>query len=78
MLNGELENVHFEEEPFFGLMIPTDVPDVPRNLLNPRHTWADSAAYDVKAIALAHMFKENFAKFADRANPDILAGAPKV
>ena len=78
VLNGELETVPFEEEPFFGLMIPTDVPDVPREILNPRQTWSDMAAYDAKAIELAQMFKANFAKFADRANPDIVAGAPKV
>jgi phosphoenolpyruvate carboxykinase (ATP) len=77
-LNGELENVSFTEEPFFGLMIPTQVPDVPSEILDPRNTWADAVAYDAKATALAKMFKDNFAKFADRANPDILAGAPKV
>lgn len=78
VLNGELETVPFVEEPFFGLMIPTEVPDVPSEILNPRNTWADAAAYDGKATALAKMFKDNFARFADRANPDILAGAPKI
>jgi len=77
-LNGELDDVEFEEEPFFGLMVPTSVPDVPKNVLNPRHTWDDTTAYDAKAQALAAMFRENFKQFADRATDDILAGGPTV
>lgn len=77
-LAGELNEVDFEEEPFFGLMIPTHVPDVPDNILNPRNTWADKNAYDERAKALATMFKKNFEQFADRASEDIIAGGPKV
>ena len=60
------------------LMIPTSVPEVPDELLNPRNTWADKDAYDEKAKALAAMFKENFGQYADRASEDILSGGPKV
>jgi len=77
-LDGELDNVEFTEEPFFGLMIPTSVPDVPAELLDPRNTWDDKDAYDAKAKALAAMFRENFKEFADRASEDILSGAPKA
>ncbi|HRF93971.1 MAG TPA: phosphoenolpyruvate carboxykinase (ATP), partial [Aggregatilineales bacterium] len=77
VLNGELNGVAFEEEPFFGFMIPTQVPDVPSDILNPRNTWADKGAYDAKAKALVEMFKKNFAKFADKASPEIFKGAPK-
>ena len=76
VLNGELNDVEFEEEPFFGLMIPTSVPDVPSEILNPRATWADKDAYAEKAKSLATMFRKNFKQFEDRANADILAGAP--
>lgn len=78
IINGELDNVEFEEELFFGLMIPTSVPDVPRDILNPRLTWADKAAYDVQATKLAAMFRKNFDKFRALASPDILAGGPKA
>ena len=77
-LDGELTDVAFEEEPFFGLMIPTSAPDVPNDILNPRDTWADKDAYDQRATELAAMFKENFAQFADQASAEILAGGPKV
>lgn len=77
-LNGELDEVAYREEPFFGFMIPVSVPDVPDELLNPRNTWEDPAAYDEKAAALAAMFRKNFARFEGRANSDILAGGPKA
>ena len=77
-LAGELDDVEFEEEPFFGLMIPKSVPDVPDDILNPRNTWRDKEAYDVKATALASMFKKNFEQFVDQASADILAGGPTV
>ena len=77
-LSGELDDVEFEEEPFFGMMIPTQVPGVPSEILNPRNTWADTEAYDKKAEALAGMFKKNFAQFAEQASEDILSGGPKA
>jgi phosphoenolpyruvate carboxykinase (ATP) len=77
-LDGELDDVEFVEEPFFGLMVPTSVPDVPDEVLNPKATWEDKAAYDEKAKALAAMFKKNFEQFKDRASEDILSGGPKV
>ncbi|MDQ7024480.1 MAG: phosphoenolpyruvate carboxykinase (ATP) [Anaerolineae bacterium] len=77
-LNGDLDNVEFEEEPFFGLMIPTHIQGVPDDVLRPRATWADVGAYDEKAQQLAQMFKQNFAQFANQASDDILAGGPKV
>lgn len=78
ILDGELDSVDYQEEPFFGLMIPTSAPDVPAQILNPRDTWADKAAYDKRATELAHMFQQNFRKYADRASEEIRAGGPKV
>lgn len=77
-LSGELDNVEFEEEPFFGLMIPTSAPDVPDEILNPRNTWSDKAAYDGKAKELADMFRENFKVFEEGSSEAILSGGPKV
>ncbi len=77
-LNGELDNVDFNEEAFFGLMIPTSIEGVPSEILNPRDTWVDKLAYDAKAKALAGMFRENFKQFEDLASQNILAGEPKA
>ena len=77
-LRGDLDNVEFQEHPVFGLLIPLSCPDVPSEILNPRDTWTDSAAYDAKATELAKAFVENFSKYEDYANEEIMAAAPKV
>jgi phosphoenolpyruvate carboxykinase (ATP) len=77
-LNGELENASYETHEIFGLAMPKACPNVPVEILNPRNTWQDKDAYDQKANHLANAFLTNFEKFADYANEEILAGAPKV
>jgi phosphoenolpyruvate carboxykinase (ATP) len=49
----------------FGIEVPTTVPDVPSNVLDPRGTWSDGAAYDAQARKLAGMFRDNFKQFKD-------------
>lgn len=75
-LKGELDNVGFETHDVFGIAKPQSCPNVPEEVLNPRNTWEDKAAYDAKARELAESFKKNFAKFEEYANEEILAGAP--
>ncbi|MFN8571050.1 MAG: phosphoenolpyruvate carboxykinase (ATP) [Gemmatimonadaceae bacterium] len=62
-LGGRLEKTPMVTDPVFGLHIPTDVPGVPADVLNPRKTWRDGAAYDAQAAKLAEMFRKNFEKF---------------
>ena len=78
VLGNELNNAEFETMDVFGLAIPKHVPDVPNEILNPRSTWADRAAFDKTLGKLAAMFNENFVKYADQANEEILAAAPKI
>ncbi|MPY65696.1 phosphoenolpyruvate carboxykinase (ATP) [Deinococcus sp. SDU3-2] len=75
-LNGELDSVAFEREPFFDLEIPTEVPGVPAEVLNPRQAWADKGAYDRTARKLAGMFRENFKRFEDGVDPAVTASMP--
>lgn len=77
-LNGELNTVKFEEHPVFGLSMPLSCPQVPAEILNPRNTWTDKSAYDTKANELALAFVKNFTQYAEGANEEILAAAPKV
>jgi len=77
-LNGELDNVTYEMHPVFGVQMPKFCPKVPKEMLNPRYTWADRTAYDVAAQKLAEEFVNNFKKYADGVSDEIIAAAPKV
>jgi len=76
VLDGELDGATFETEPYFGLAIPTSVPDVPADILNPINTWADKDGYVEKARHLGDLFRKNFEAYADQASEEILAAAP--
>jgi phosphoenolpyruvate carboxykinase (ATP) len=75
-LKDQLKEVVYERHPIFGLNVPQSCPNVPSEVLNPRGTWADKTAYDIKAKELAASFEENFKQFADCANEEIHSGAP--
>ena len=77
-LEGKLENVDFHEHPIFGLAMPVECENVPSEVLNPRNTWKDKEAYDAKAKQLADFFQNNFEKFEQKANDEIMSGAPKA
>jgi len=75
--NGSLNEQQFVTEPFFGLQIPTAIPGVPSEILNPRNTWKDKESYDTTATKLATMFVVNFRKYQDKASKELLDAAPK-
>jgi len=65
VLAGELDESDTRRDPIFGLAVPTEINRVPANVLNPRSTWSDPAAYDAQAEKLARMFRENFEKIGN-------------
>jgi phosphoenolpyruvate carboxykinase (ATP) len=77
ILNGSLKNAKFTADPVFGLPLPDSIPggSVPNEVLNPRNTWQDKAAYDAKAKDLAKRFRENDAKF--EMEEKVRAAGPK-
>ncbi len=70
-LAGRLDDANYRVDPVFGFQVPTVVPDVPANVLTPRQTWPDAAAYDAQARKLAAMFRENFARYASEVPPAV-------
>ena len=75
-LDGSLKNAPTVADANFGFEVPTACEGVPSEILNPRATWADKAAYDAKASHLVDLFIKNFAKFEDYVDEKILAAAP--
>jgi phosphoenolpyruvate carboxykinase (ATP) len=76
LVEGDLNNVEFEIETAFGLSIPTFVPGVPADLLKPRNSWKDTAAYDKMAADLAARFEKNFEQFD--ASREIKEAGPRA
>ncbi len=77
-LEDSFTNVNFHRHPVFGIEIPESCPEVDSKILNPRNTWQHPSEYDIAARKLAIMFAENFQKFADFADEEILAGSPTI
>ena len=76
-LEGKLADAPTREDPVFGIRVPRAVPGVPGEVLDPRGTWKDPAAYDAQARKLAGMFRENFARYADQVDERVRQAGPK-
>jgi phosphoenolpyruvate carboxykinase (ATP) len=76
-LAGTLDRVKTVAHPIFGLQMPTAIDGVPAEILDPRKTWKDGAAYDAQAKKLAAMFGENIKKFGSAVSAAILGAGPK-
>jgi phosphoenolpyruvate carboxykinase (ATP) len=65
ILDGAIDQAEFETFPVFGLSIPKALKGVDANILNPRNTWEDKAAFDKQLYMLAGKFFSNFKSFTD-------------
>jgi len=63
--DGSIRDTEFEIFPCFNFQIPKSLPNVPSEILNPKNTWKDKAAYDKGFKKLVNMFIENFKSFTD-------------
>jgi phosphoenolpyruvate carboxykinase (ATP) len=77
-LSGALDGTGYQRDKVFNLDIPTSCPDVPAEVLNPRNTWSDHAAYDAQALKLAQMFAENFNAFEPTVDAKVRAAGPNA
>ncbi|NCU21212.1 phosphoenolpyruvate carboxykinase (ATP), partial [Candidatus Falkowbacteria bacterium] len=74
-LEGSLNDATFRKDSNFGFEVPVTVPGVDTTLLDPRATWADTAAYDAQARKLVEMFAKNFAQYLPFIDDDVKAAA---
>jgi phosphoenolpyruvate carboxykinase (ATP) len=77
-LAGALDHVGYDRDPIFNLDVPSSCPHVPPEVLKPRATWKDGAAYDAQAQKLARMFAENFKAFEATASAEVKAAGPNA
>jgi phosphoenolpyruvate carboxykinase (ATP) len=75
-LAGKLDRIPTAPEPVFQLEVPLQVPGVPDELLLPRATWADAAAYDAQATRLAQMFRHNAEHFPSDVHAAVRDAGP--
>lgn len=65
ILNGDIDKAPMKTLPVFDLEIPTALPGVNSEILDPRDTYADKTQWDIKADDLADRFVKNFDKYTD-------------
>jgi phosphoenolpyruvate carboxykinase (ATP) len=73
-LDGLLDSVKYVKDPIFNVLVPTECPNVPSEILMPENTWEDKAAYADTAKKLAGMFTKNFEKYKSMPKEIIEAG----
>jgi len=75
-IDGSLADVPTVIDPVFRVAVPKTVPGVPAEVLIPRNTWPDKAAYDTAARKIAHMFHENFEAYASGVSQAVRDAGP--
>ena len=79
ILNGDIEKAPTKVLPYFDFVIPTELPGVNSEILDPRDTYADPKEWDEKAKKLAEMFIQNFKKFENNpAGKALVAAGPHI
>ena len=79
ILDGSLDKAETINIPIFNLEVPTALPNVDTNILDPRNTYASAQEWEVKATDLAGRFIKNFTKFTGNpAGLALVAAGPKL
>ena len=79
ILDGSILTAPTKKLPIFDFEIPTELPGVDPNILDPRDTYANPAEWTAKADKLAEMFINNFKKFeGNEAGKALVAAGPQL
>ena len=79
ILDGSIEKAATKSIPYFNFEVPTELPGVDTNILDPRNTYADVAEWETKAKDLAGRFIKNFAKYTtNEAGKALVEAGPQL
>ncbi len=79
ILDGSIDKAPTKRIPYFNFEVPTALPGVDPNILDPRDTYANANDWEVKAKDLAERFMKNFKKFtAHETGKKLEAAGPKL
>lgn len=77
-LNGSLNQVEYQQDPWFGFEVPVTCPGVPDGILNPMAAWSDQEAYRARVKELVGQFKKNMEKYEKSTPQEVLLAGPRV
>ncbi|MBE5953093.1 MAG: phosphoenolpyruvate carboxykinase (ATP) [Lachnospiraceae bacterium] len=79
ILDGSIEKADTKVIPMFNFEVPTELPGVDTNILDPRNTYADASEWETKAKDLAGRFVKNFAKYeGNEAGKALVSAGPQL
>ena len=79
ILDGSIDKAPTKVIPYFDFVVPTELPGVDPNILDPRDTYECACKWEEKAKDLAGRFIKNFAKFTgNEAGKALVAAGPKL
>ncbi|MDR2921635.1 MAG: phosphoenolpyruvate carboxykinase (ATP) [Tannerella sp.] len=79
ILDGSIDSAPTKSIPYFDFTVPTALPGVDPNILDPRDTYSNAAQWDEKAKDLAARFIKNFAKFTGtNTGKALVTAGPKL
>lgn len=79
ILNGDILNAPTKKIPYFNFEVPTELPGVDTDILDPRDTYADASDWENKAKDLAGRFIKNFAKYeGNDAGRSLVKSGPQL
>ena len=79
ILNGDIDKAPTKQIPMFDFKVPTELPGVATEILDPRDTYAEASQWEEKAKDLAARFIKNFKKYeTNEAGKALVAAGPQL
>ena len=79
ILDGSIEQAPTKHIPIMNLSIPTKLPNVSSDILDPRDTYQDVKEWEKKAVSLATKYIKTFDKYCDtQAARDLIPSGPQL